>query len=210
MTTSTTPTCADCGQSTGEIIHGQLSGQTFHEDVTDCNEALKLALAAATQENAKLVEKIAKFVTGDIGIKELTVRDGVMNLTLATAMAGDMAQCMATMLDESCDKPAENYVEITCGIPATGKQYTMTIRRHEKPTPHALHVAEKLRADINEQDAARWRAVRAQWLGFDFEYEGNPLQPFVAVFSMPHGFMMMEPIDPDHYADQLVARAGGV
>lgn len=108
MTTSTTPTCADCGQSTGEIIHGQLSGQTFHEDVTDCNEALKLALAAATQ------------------------------------------------------------------------------------------------------DAARWRAVRAQWLGFDFEYEGNPLQPFVAVFSMPHGFMMMEPIDPDHYADQLVARAGGV
>ena len=47
MTTSTTPTCADCGQSTGEIIHGQLSGQTFHEDVTDCNEALKLALDAA-------------------------------------------------------------------------------------------------------------------------------------------------------------------
>lgn len=51
---STTPTCADCGQSTGPIIHGQLSGQTFHEDVTDCNEALKLALAAADERIAVL------------------------------------------------------------------------------------------------------------------------------------------------------------
>lgn len=47
MTATDTPTCADCGQSTGTIIHGQLSGQTFHEDVTDCNAALKLALDAA-------------------------------------------------------------------------------------------------------------------------------------------------------------------
>jgi len=54
MTTSTTPTCADCGQSTGEIIHGQLSGQTFHEDVTYCIEALKRALDAATAQMAAL------------------------------------------------------------------------------------------------------------------------------------------------------------
>lgn len=104
MTTSTTPTCADCGQSTGEIIHGQLSGQTFHEDVTDCNEALKLALAAATQ------------------------------------------------------------------------------------------------------DAARWRAVRAHFLTVDGEHNDEAYA--VLIFGVPHE--LARPTDPDHYADQLVARAGGV
>lgn len=55
MTTSATPTCADCGQSTGEIVwFGDESGDFSHVYGYDCVRALKLALAAATAQMAAL------------------------------------------------------------------------------------------------------------------------------------------------------------
>ena len=57
-----------------------------------------------------------------------------------------------------------------------------------------------------KQDAARWRAVRAHFLTVDGEHNDEAYA--VLIFGVPHE--LARPTDPDHYADQLVARAGGV
>lgn len=88
----------------------------------------------------------------EMRIREMSVKDGVANLTMTSggpeseAVLLAMADAMGSMLDEH---DATNYVEFDLrkrGMPA----YSVCVRRYNRPTPHQLRKEADARAEAAE------------------------------------------------------------
>lgn len=98
-------------------------------------------------------------------IRDMSVKDGVMNMTMTSggpeseAVLLAMADAMGTMLDEH---DATNYVEFDLrkrGLPA----YSVCVRRYHRPTPHQLRKEADARADAAEAAIARVNELADLW-----------------------------------------------
>lgn len=146
--------------------HADDQVRRIHEKTGDCNRALKRAVqhlaercAVAERERDRAVERGGEAVAGRIGIKDLQIVDGKMELKLATEMAVFFVAQMRTLLDEACERPAVNYVAMSVKDPETREAFEMVVQRADKPTPHQMR--QVVEAE-NEQLTAQLTAQRAR------------------------------------------------
>lgn len=94
-------------------------------------------------EDERMVQTLADFMIGKVSVKDIMVREGRMDIVMHTEMASVVANALAAILEDS---KAENYVEMHMRG-SDRKEYTVLVRRHEKPTPHEMRMRAEAERD---------------------------------------------------------------
>lgn len=159
-------TCGRCGIA-GESVRGfgaayTADGRYFqnkppyaHEDRSACIVALREQLTESEQARARAEAQFADCVADKVSVSSFNVDDGVATLKLHTDMALVIGESLRGLLDGA---NAANYVEMQMHA-SDGKQYIMTLRRGERPTPHELRLKAERERDDARLDAERLQAI---------------------------------------------------